>query len=475
MKKIVILLFIFLLIAPSLSLAAQGHDTAQRIETFMKEAMKEYHIPGASLAVVHNDQTIFLNSWGTMSDGLAVTEDTTFLIGSVSKPLTSLAVMVLVEDGKITLDEPIDAYIPWFKYQTDGTKKITVRHLLEQTSGISAYDGMKVTDQKGRDKEKGITQAVTALSGVKLSRDPGEAYEYNSANYLLLGAIIETVSNQSFSAFMDTHIFSRLGMNNTTADYESAVDKGFVPGFHSWFGKPVKADGLYDQSGAPYGYMTSTTSDLTKFIKFLLNGGELLTEQSLKQFISPPENGKRYGLGWHFPKSGNKYPYHTGATPEYKAEIFFIPEQDLGAVLLMNKYHELEAVSYLSIMEGIRSIMNGKSTDLVQLNVITQWITLGVVLLLAIISLISLIGLKRRTTINKKLWVSMGILSVIFAAGLTPLFTYSMGVSWRTVGLFLPDVEFLIQCLIAILAVNGLLTFLLIAVKRKKQYLNIGR
>lgn len=123
MKKIVILLFIFLLIAPSLSLAAQGHDTAQRIETFMKEAMKEYHIPGASLAVVHNDQTIFLNSWGTMSDGLAVTEDTTFLIGSVSKPLTSLAVMVLVEDGKITLDEPIDAYIPWFKYQTDGTKK----------------------------------------------------------------------------------------------------------------------------------------------------------------------------------------------------------------------------------------------------------------------------------------------------------------------------------------------------------------
>ncbi|KGA80673.1 penicillin-binding protein [Lysinibacillus fusiformis] len=467
MKRLVICLFFFLLIAPSLSLAAAGDDTAQQIETFMNEALEKYHIPGASLEVIHNGQTIFQDSWGTMSDGSVVTEDSTFLIGSVSKPLTSLAIMMLVEDGEIKLDEPIETYIPWFTYQTDGTKSITVRHLLEQTSGISAYDGMKVTDRQGRDKENGITQAVTELSGVQLSRIPGEAYEYNSANYLLLGAIIEEVSNQSFSAFMETHIFSPLGMNNTSADYERAVERGFVPGFHSWFGQPVKGDGLYDQSGAPYGYMSSTASDLTKFIKFMLDGGQLLSQQSLKQLQTPPENGGRYGLGWHFPRSGNKYPYHTGATPEYKSEIFFIPERGLGAVLLMNKYHELEAVSYLSIMEGIRSIMNGENPDLVQLNVSTQWITLGVILLLAFISVISLIRLKRRITINKKVWVSTGILSAILAVGLIPSFTYSLGISWRTVGLFLPDVEFLIQCLIAILAVNSLLTFLFIAMKRK--------
>ncbi|AJS58500.1 hypothetical protein UB51_08355 [Paenibacillus sp. IHBB 10380] len=99
MKKILLTsLFIFLLVAPSLSLAAEGRDTTQQIETFMKEALEEYHIPGASLAVIHNGQTVFQNSWGTMSDGSAVTEDTTFLIGSVSKPLTSLAIMTLVED-----------------------------------------------------------------------------------------------------------------------------------------------------------------------------------------------------------------------------------------------------------------------------------------------------------------------------------------------------------------------------------------
>lgn len=475
MRKIVICIFIFLLIAPSFSLAAEGGDKAEQIKTFMNKALEEYQIPGASLAVVHKGQIVFQDSWGTMSDGSAVNADTTFLIGSLSKPLTSLAIMMLVEDGKIKLDESIETYIPWFNYQADGAKSITVRHLLEQTSGIGAYDGMKVTDQQGRDKQKGITQAVTELSGVELCHVPGETYEYNSANYLLLGAIIEAVSKQSFSTFMDTHIFSPLGMNHTAADYDSTVNKGFVPGFYSWFGNPVKGNGLYDQAGAPYGYMSSSVSDLAKFITFMLHGGELITEPSLKLLQTPPENNRRYGFGWHFPRSGEKYPYHTGATPEYRAELFFIPEKDLGAVLLMNKYHEMEAASYVSIMKGIRAIMDGQNPQLAEMNFSVQWITLGVTLLLAIISAVSLIRLYRKNTMNKTLWLSMGAFSVMFAVGLIPLFTYSMDIPWRTVGLFLPDIKFLIQCLIAILAVHGLFIFHLTTVKRKNQFLNVRR
>lgn len=410
MKKIVIILFALLLFTPSHTFAVEESNTSNQIKTFMKKALKEYNIPGATLAIVHNGNTIFQDSWGTMSDGSLVSEDTTFLIGSVSKPLTSLAIMVLVEEGKIKLDEPIDTYIPWFTYQTDSKRLITVRHLLEQTSGISAYDGLKVTDKQNRDKENGITQAVKELSGVKLSHDPGNIYEYNSANYLLLGAIIEAVSNQTFSSFMDNRIFSPLAMENTTADYESAIEKGFVPGYHSWFGKPVKGDGLYDRSGAPYGYITSTSNDLIKFIEFMLHGGELINEQSLKQLRMPPESGQRYGMGWHFSKGGNRYPYHTGATPEYRSEIFFNPEEDLGAVILTNKYHELEAVAYLSMMEGIRSIINGENPDLMQLNVSIQWVTLSVVLFISIIFSISLNRLKRKNDINKFVWVPSGVL-----------------------------------------------------------------
>ena len=112
----------------------------------MDKALEEYNIPGATLAVVHKGNTIFQDSWGTMSDGSPVSKDTTFPIGSISKPLTSLAIMGLVEEGNIKLDESIDNYIPRFTYQTNSNKSITVRHLLEQTSGIGAYEGLKITD-----------------------------------------------------------------------------------------------------------------------------------------------------------------------------------------------------------------------------------------------------------------------------------------------------------------------------------------
>ncbi len=224
---------------------------------------------------------------------------------------------------------------------------------------------------------------------------------------------------------------------------------------------------MYDRSGAPYGYMTSTSNDLMKFLEFMLHGGELINEQSLKQLRMPPESGQRYGMGWHFSKGGNRYPYHTGATPEYRSEIFFNPEEDLGVVILTNKYHELEAVAYLSMMEGIRSIINGDNPDLMQLNVSIQWITLSVVLFISIIFSISLNRLKRKNNINKFVWVPSGVLSILFATGLIPLLTYSLEISWRTFGLFAPDIKFLIQCLIVVLAVYGLLIFLINAIKQK--------
>lgn len=199
----------------------------------------------------------------------------------------------------------------------------------------------------------------------------------------------------------------------------------------------------------------------------MLHGGELISEQSLAQLQTPPGNGRRYGLGWHFTRTGDRFPYHTGATTEYRSEIFYHPEEDLGAVLLINKYHEFEAGSYMSILSSIRSMMNGENPRLAPLNVNTQWITLGVVALIAVLSVTSLIRLQRKSTINKKLWASAGILSILLAAGLIPLFTSSMGISWRTVALFLPDMAFLAQCLIAIWVIYGLLVFFFL-VRRKE-------
>ncbi|MFE7062891.1 serine hydrolase domain-containing protein [Sutcliffiella sp. NPDC057660] len=464
MRKLVICLWILILMFPPLhTSASENKEITEQIQAFMDQAIEEYNIPGASLSVIHNGASIFQDNWGEMSNGEKVTQDTAFLIGSVSKPLTSLAVMLLVEDGKINLDSPIDDYIPWFAYQSEGKKMITVRHLLHHTSGISNFDGWKVTDNF--DQNNDIEAAAKKLSGVTLGHPPGEVYGYNSANYLLLGAIIEAVSGQPFATFMEQQIFLPLGMNDTTADYETALQHGFVAGYQSWLGQPMISKGMYDHAGAPYGYMTSTANDLTRFIEFMLDGEELLSEEGFRMLKSPPESDANYGFGWRFPKEGITYPYHTGATSDYRAEVFLLPEKNLGAVLLTNKYHEFEAMSYLSMMDGIRAIMDGNDPRLVGLDNKIQWITLSVVVLLAILLFVSIYRMIKKDEVNKKIWLCIGFISILLAAGIIPLFTFIMGVSWRTLGLFVPDIQFFITCIVVLIVLYGIVIILTVTRK----------
>ena len=467
MKKLMMLLgSLLLLLTPFSAFAISEEDTQKKITKFMEESLEMYNIPGASLGIIEDGETTYNNQWGTLSDGSRITADTPFLIGSLSKPITALAIIKLVEEGKIKLDEPIQSYIPSFSYETDSSKQITVMHLLEQTSGISEGEGLKVTD-KNRPKEVTINQAVTDLSGVSLTYEPGEVYEYNSANYLLLGAIIENVTDQTFSDFVNTTIFEPLNMVNSAADYEGAVKKGYIPGFESWFGKLVESGGFYDHAGAPYGYIASSSNDLLKFLTFMLEGGEIVSDQTLQLLKTPPKEGKTYGYGWHFSKTEH-YPYHGGATADFRAHMFFIPEENLGAVILTNKYNAIEDAQVYHIMNGIHSILSGKEpAELPTQSYSIQWSIVAVTLLLFIFVIIFLFGIKRKKNINKKITFTVGIISTLLAVGLIPLFAYSIGIPWKSIRLFSPDIAFLISCLVVLFAINGMMTFILTIFKQK--------
>ncbi|WP_062049095.1 serine hydrolase [Bacillus sp. JCM 19034] len=470
-KGIVIFVFVLYILVP-FPVAAEGEeDTKQKIEDYMMESIDTYNIPGASLTVVKNEEIFYHDDWGVMSDGSKVTADKPFLIGSLSKPITSLAIMMLVEDGIIKLDEPIENYIPSFAYKTDSSKQITVLHLLEHTSGISEFEGLKVTD-KDSTEETIITKSVDELNGVELSHVPGEVYEYNSANYLLLGLIVEEVTNGTYSEFLDKRIFTPLNMRHSAADYETARVLGYKPGFVSWFGKPIKSDGLYDNAGAPYGYIASTTNDLAKFLTFMLEGGELLSEQNLDLLKTPPEEGRTYGLGWHFSKTEN-FPFHGGATSDHRAEMFFIPEQDVAAVLLTNKYHFTEDRQVSEIMEGIRSIMNGvEPVEVPPQSYTLQWITLGITIMLVILTVVHFMILRRKQRLRRSLRFSLAILFLFLTIGLIPTITYMMGTPWKAIKLYAPDIAFLIQVLVAILAINGIIPFIMNAFKKRTNHKN---
>ena len=285
-------------------------------------------------------------------------------------------------------------------------------------------------------------------------------------NYLLLGAIIEKVSNQSFADFVNTNIFIPLGMKNSAADYDRAVEKGYVPGFESWFGKPVASDGFYDHSGSPYGYMASSTNDLAKFLTFMLEGGGLLSEQNLELIKTPQEEGKTYGLGWHFHKTEH-YPYHGGASSDFRAQMFLLPEENKAAVLLTNKYHIMEDAHVTHIMNGIRSIISGEEPEeLSEPSYMIQWSLLVVIILLAIVTMIHFFRMRRKNRSGKRS-IIVGTLSLVLAVALIPLFVKLVGTPWESIVFFAPDIAFLIYCLVTILALNGMVVLWMALLKRK--------
>jgi CubicO group peptidase (beta-lactamase class C family) len=203
----------------------------------------------------------------------------------------------------------------------------------------------------------------------------------------------------------------------------------------------------------------------------MMDGGDILSEPYRKLLASPPADGNPYGYGWRFSTwNGETYPYHVGATPDYRAEIFFMPERGWGAVLLTNKFHELEAGPYLSMMDGIRSIMDdGKAPSLAEMDHTPQWILLGTDFLFAGLAVLDLLRLNRQRRIRRLWRLLSSLFAILIAAALIPLFSRNIGIPWRSVGLFAPDIAWLIRILIAILAVYGVASIVLMARRKSVQ------
>ncbi|MGD6795966.1 serine hydrolase domain-containing protein [Metabacillus indicus] len=451
--RIFLVLTMMLLLFPS-AVIAQERDQRKQIQQFIEESLKEYQIPGASLAIIQEGNVIFHGNWGVQSDGKRIKNNTLFTIGSISKPLTSLAIMKLVQERKINLDASIDTYLSSFKYDKGNFKnEITVRQLLSHTSGISSYDGLKVADLKLRGKES-IEKAAKMLNGVKLNIEPGKIHQYSAANYLLLGRIIEEVSGNSFAQYMENEIFTEIGMNNTVSDYKKAHKLGYNPGYQAWFGTPVKSDNNFDDSGAPYGYIASTSSDMIKFIEFILGKQKVLDHEYFMEYTSPQVHRKAefyYGLGWRISADENdSYLFHGGETPDSRSELFIHPKKQYGFILLTNKNNVSEVMHTTYIKEGIRDIIEENiAPKTISVDYKLQWLTLISIFVVLFLSLLFVFNLKKQKIISLRNKI-IGTLYFVVGISIIPTLVFVFDSPWRTIYLYGSDIAMLTYCLIAI-------------------------
>lgn len=219
-------------------------------------------------------------------------------------------------------------------------------------------------------------------------------------------------------------------------------------------GFPVASDGFYDHAGAPYGYITSTAEDLASFLYFLLEGGDLLTDENLQRMITPPEAGKTYHFGWHFSEQ-DQVPYHGGAVPDFRSQMYFVPDKGDAAVLLTNKYHSLEDSQITQFMDGVSLIMEGNEPgEIVPQGNLLFWSIVGGVLLFAGMSITHFILIKKRF-VGRKTTIIISIICLLVSITSIPVIIQFVGLPWRTFALFAPDVAVFVYVLITIFVLHA--------------------
>ena len=318
------------------------------VDAYIRGQMKDARIPGLAAGIVHEGRLVHLRGFGRADEsGRAFTPQTPLFIGSCSKSFTALAVMQLAEAGKVDLDAPVRRYIPWFRVaDPEASALITVRHLLNQTSGLTEGAGRGATLAAGMHP---LEPAVRALATAWLARSPGAAFEYSNLNYTTLGLVVEMAAGEPFEAYLKTHIFEPLGMHHTCTAIQDARRDGLACGYRYWFGFPVAFDAPPHGGTVPTGGIISTAEDMSRYLAMYQSGGRyhgqvLLSPAGIAEMMrpGPPQQrgafaGAGYGMGWFTgPWGGVDASYHPGDEPGAHAGMALVPHGNWGVVVLFN-------------------------------------------------------------------------------------------------------------------------------------------
>ena len=316
--------------------------TLSRIEQYTTTICRQLGIPGITIAIVQDREIIYQRGLGKATPGRPTTPSTPFILGSLSKSFTALAVMQLVEAGKLNLDERVQHYIPWFRFHDSASSLITVRHLLTHTSGVSRIRGRVLLSSRGG---KTREQSVRELSTVRLSHSVGSRFEYSNINYLVAGLLVEIVSGMSYEKYIQEHIFHPLQMTSSYTSEQEARDHDMAQGYRWWFGKPIPFDAPYLHDALPAAYIISSAADMSRYLMMCLDAGvsgsSLLSPQGFAEMFRPqfsvPGRNSSYGLGWRIEHIGDEpILRHGGEVTNFRADMVLVPGQHLGVVVLSN-------------------------------------------------------------------------------------------------------------------------------------------
>jgi D-alanyl-D-alanine carboxypeptidase len=341
--------FCLLILTASLAQAAVDPKLASELDAFVAARFKTDE-PGVAVLVVKDGETILRKGYGLaeVELGVPIKPAMVFRIGSVTKQFTAAAILQLVEQGKISLDDDVTKYLPDFP--THG-HPITIERLLSHTSGIANN-----TDQPGWMSsirtDQTPAQLIASFKDLPPDFAPGEKWSYTNSAYLLLGAIIEKVSGEPYAAYIQKHLFDPLGLKETGYDDPDAIIPGRVVGY-GYTGKGY-VNNQYLSMTQPYsaGALLSTVDDLRRWSEAFL-GGKVVSPALVQRALTPVKlvsgTATGYGYGWGISNyEGHRIIEHGGGIFGFNAYELVMPDDHLFVAVLSNVAGKQPGTGYVA-------------------------------------------------------------------------------------------------------------------------------
>jgi len=315
-------------------------NNAQSLESKIDEilhAQFKSNGTGVSALVSKKGKVIYRKAFGkaNLELGVDMTSDNVFEVGSITKQFTAVSILMLLEEGKLSLEDEITKFIP--DYPVNG-KVITVHHLLTHTSGIKSYTSMQRFGNV-MTKDESPLKFIDFFKNEPLDFEPGEKYKYNNSGFFLLGYIIEKVSGMSYPKFIDEKIFKKIQMNSSYYGSHTKLIKNRASGYQK---RDEYSNAQYISLTLPFaaGSIMSSVDDMLKWQNAITNNTFIKKETIDKAYTNYTlKNGKKinYGYGWSLNEI-NDVPTieHGGAIPGYLSMGVYVPSKDVYVILFSN-------------------------------------------------------------------------------------------------------------------------------------------
>ncbi|MFC4122109.1 serine hydrolase domain-containing protein [Nonomuraea zeae] len=345
--------------APASALASGAGDlSARAIDDYVRDYAERTRLPGALVAVTKGDQVVHAAGYGHLAGGEAITKATPMPLASISKSFTALAVLSLADQHKISLDAPVRTYLPEFTMADPRAAKITVRQLLQQTSGMSDRSFPELT----LPAPDTLKDAVAMLRTAPLDTEPGTRMAYHNPNYAVAARLVEVVAGVPFAGYLASAVFRPLGMTSTTTVDTTGELPGGGAGYIRAYGRLIeRAHPKWFINGS-FG-VVSTADDLAKWLIAQNGGGRIFPERTLKiAQTASGVAGSTYGMGWVAGATAGGAPrlQHTGWLLTHNSAQTLLPASRYGIAVVTNT-GMISGDDALIITDGLIDLIEGRS------------------------------------------------------------------------------------------------------------------